>query len=76
MHVVGNRGDIRAILQDLGEWTQGFVRFDRGVTTSDVTLNDEHEQLLEDTLKQLHSRGNTLMPRLPHIIESSLIVSR
>lgn len=76
VHIAGNRGDVRAILQDLSEWTQGFARFDRGMTTSEVTLNDEHEQLLETTLQRMHSRGTILMPRPPRIIDSSLILSR
>jgi len=30
------------------------LAFDRGVTTRETTLNDEHEQLFEDVLLHLH----------------------
>ena len=54
VHIAGNRGDARAILSELQQWNQGFVRFDRGVTTKEVTLNDEHEKFLEEALNIIH----------------------
>jgi hypothetical protein len=75
VHVVGNRGDYRAILSELQAWTRGVIRFERGVTTVDVTLNEEHEQLLTDTLMYLQSRGVVMVPATPQIVESHVVVS-
>jgi hypothetical protein len=75
VHVVGNRGDCRAILSEMQAWTRGVIRFDRGVTTVEVTLNEEHEQLLTDTLLYLQSRGVVMVPTTPQIVESHVIVS-
>lgn len=76
VHIVGNRGDARAILIELQEWTRAFVRFDRGVVTGEVTLNEEHERLLEETLMHLHKRGLVSMPRMPRVVDSSLVASQ
>ncbi len=65
MHHVSNRSDIRSTLIDLQEWMRGFARFDRGVTTNEVTLNDEHERLLEQALLYMCQRGVVMMPRAP-----------
>ena len=75
VHIVGNRGDFRSILTELQAWTRGVVRFDRGITTVDVTLNEEHEQLLTDALTYLQRRGIVLTPIAPRIIEGDVIVS-
>lgn len=75
VHVVGNRGDCRAILSELQAWTRGVIRFERGVTTIEVTLNEEHEQLLSDTLMYLQSRGVVMVPATPLIVESHVVVS-
>src|SRR5262245_11371969 len=52
-HAAGNRGDVQTILADIREWRQGVIRFDRGIITSEVTLNNEHEQLFLETLLHL-----------------------
>jgi hypothetical protein len=76
VHGVGNRGDFRAVLHELQAWTRGVVRFERGVTTVDVTLNEEHERMLVDTLMFLQSRGVVMVPpTVPRVIESNVIVS-
>lgn len=75
VHIVGNRGDARAILLELQEWTRAFVRFDRHVTSDAVTLNDEFEHILEDVLMYLHRQGLVVMPRMPHVIDSDLVAT-
>jgi hypothetical protein len=75
VHVVGNRGNVHIILSELQEWTQGIVRFERGVATSDVTLNDEHERLLDEALMRLNRRGVLKLPQLSRVIDSKLIAS-
>jgi hypothetical protein len=78
VHVVGNRGDERSILSELQNWRRGFVRFDRGVTTREITLNDEHEQLFEDVLLQLHMHGVVVVSpktELPRVIDGQLIAA-
>lgn len=75
VHIAGNRGDAHAILSELQEWTQGFIRFDRGVTTSEVTLNDMHERVLEQVLMNLQRNGVVHAPALPRVIEGDLISS-
>lgn len=77
VHIAGNRGDARAILSELQQWNQGVIRFDRGVTTKEATLNDEHEKFLEQALKTLYNRGVIVaLAFRPRVIESSLIASQ
>jgi hypothetical protein len=76
VHMIGNRGDVRMILADLRHWTQAVIRFDRGVTTSDATLNDEHERLLDETLTYLYQRGLLVLPGPPPVIDGNLVASR
>ncbi len=76
VHIVGNRGDVRQILTELQMWRQGFVRFDRGVTIRETTLNDEHEQLFEDVLSHLHQYGAVIASpktELPRVIEGNIV---
>jgi hypothetical protein len=76
VHIAGNRGDARAILSELQQWNQGVIRFDRGVTTKEATLNDEHEKFLEQALKTLYNRGVIVaLAFRPRVVESSLIAS-
>lgn len=75
VHVVGNRGDARAILLELRAWTRAFVRFDRNVSTDGASLGEEYEQVLEDVLVHLHQQGLIVMPRGPRVIESDLIIT-
>lgn len=74
-HIAGNRGNARAILNDLQDWTQGFVRFERGVTTQNAVWHNEYEQLFSDALVLLQQRG--IVPALPapRIVESKLVSS-
>ena len=73
VHIAGNRGDARAILNELQEWTQGAIRFDRGITTADVTLNDEYGHILEGVLMNLQRSGVVTVPILPRVIESGMV---
>ncbi len=58
VHVVGNRGDVRAILLELRLWTQGSVRLDRGtLTETGNNVNGEYERLLDEVLLFLGQRG-------------------
>ncbi|HZO72287.1 MAG TPA: hypothetical protein VFB60_08795 [Ktedonobacteraceae bacterium] len=75
VHIAGNRGDARAILSELQEWTHGFIRFDRGVTTSEVTLNEMYERILEQVLMNLQRNGVVHSPALPRVIEGDLVAS-
>lgn len=75
-HMVGNRGDARIILMELREWQHGFVRFDRGVSTLDVTLDEEHDDLLSETLSVLQQCGRVKMSYVPaRVVESDLVVT-
>lgn len=73
VHIAGNKGDARAILSELQEWTQGFIRFDRGVITDEVTLNDMHERILEQVLMNLQRNGVVQAPTLPRVVEGELV---
>lgn len=74
VQIIGNRGDNRAILQELKEWTYASVRFDRGVTPHVVELGEAYEQLVDDVLLTLHKRGLVAIPtpENTHIIEGQL----
>lgn len=74
-HIVGNRGDVHAILTDLQEWRRASVRFDRGVTTTDQTLNEEHQRLLDEVILSLQRRGVVAVPHMPKVIDSNLIAA-
>jgi hypothetical protein len=75
VHVAGNRGDVQSILDELQHWTEGVVRFERGVTTQEVTLSDMHEQLFSDALASLQQRKVVFTPSAPRVIESRLAAS-
>lgn len=62
VHVVGNRGDARAVLLEIREWTRALVRFERNADASSVTLSDEHELLLQEVLTDLNTRGFVALP--------------
>jgi hypothetical protein len=74
VHVVGNKGDTHTILAELEEWTSGVTRFQRGATVDVVTTTQEHESLLEQVLLHLQSSGIVLLPPLPRVIDSEVIV--
>jgi hypothetical protein len=76
IHIVINRGNIRTFLAELEGWTQCLLRFERGATTNDVTLNDEHEQMLDEMLMKLCQRGVVAVPQLPRVIDSKLVAAR
>ncbi len=72
VHIVGNRGDNRAILLELKEWTYASARFDRGVIPHMSELGEAYEQLVDEVLWTLHKRGLVSMPERTHIIEGQL----
>lgn len=71
--VVGNRGEARAILSELREWTNAFIHFDRGITMEDELLSSEYEQILDEVLVHLHHRGFVVLPQVPKIIDSNIV---
>ena len=89
VHVVGNRGDTRAILLELKEWPRGSVRFDRGDTTTMPITSIEYEQVLDEVLFHLQRRGIIAVPpeqqasptqaypitEPQHVIESNLVAT-
>lgn len=79
IHVVGHRGDARAILSELQGWRRAIVRFERGVAAAEITLSDEYEQLLLDVLANLQQRGLVIVPQQApvsaRVIESNLIAA-
>ncbi len=72
VQIVGNRGDDRGILLELREWTRGVGRFDRGIPPSMVEMGDIYEQLLDDVLLALRTRGLVAANEGPRIIEGRL----
>lgn len=62
VHIVGNRGDARAILLELRAWTRAFVRFDLDMPVEMVTLDATYERLLEDVLTHLKAAGIVVFP--------------
>ena len=75
VHIIGNRGDAREILLELREWTQGSVRFDRSSNTTIVSLNAEHELLLQQVIDYLHQRGLVNLPEESDVVEQNVIES-
>ncbi len=65
VHLVGNRGDARATLNDLRGWTRAIVRFEPGVPIGNECVSSEHEQPFEALLIQLQRRGVVMVPRPP-----------
>lgn len=76
VHIVVNRGDIRTFLAELERWRRALLRFERGATTNDVTLNDEHERLLDETLMKMCQSGVVAVPQLPRVVDSKLVEAR
>ncbi|QBD78379.1 DUF4388 domain-containing protein [Ktedonosporobacter rubrisoli] len=73
IHIVGNHGDGRSLLQGLKTWTRGTVRFEGSVTPNEATIGAEHEQLFEEVLAYLQAHGIVTKPVPARVIESSLI---
>ena len=67
VHIVGNRGDARAILLDLKNWKHASVRFERSKFVAETSLNEEHEELLGDVLAHLYRRGLVAAPQHPQV---------
>jgi hypothetical protein len=63
VQIVGNRGDARTILLDLKNWKNASVRFERSKFIAEVSLNREHEELLEDVLAYLYRQGLIMAPQ-------------
>ena len=63
IQVVGNRGDARAILLDLKNWKNASVRFERSKFIVEVSLNGDHEELLDDVLAYLYRQGLIMAPQ-------------
>ena len=82
VHIVGNRGDMREILMELQEWSNGSLRFDRGTGTDIVTTGHEYERILDEVLQRLGMRGVVVMPMMQdmpetkRVIESELIAKQ
>ena len=76
IHCASNRGNIQPLLSELGTWKRALVRFERGVTTNEVTLNEGHEHLLDETLMKLCQEGVVAIPQLPRVIDSQLVAAR
>ena len=75
VQIVGNRGNDREILLELGEWTRCVGRFDRGTPPSMVEMGDVYECLLDDILLHLRKRGLVGTTEGPRIIEGGLIAT-
>lgn len=65
VHMVGNRGDARATLDDLRGWTRAIVRFERGIPIGNECVSNEYEQPFEALLIQLQRRGVVMVPQPP-----------
>lgn len=72
VQIVGNRGDNRAILLELKEWTYAAARFDRVVAPNTAELGEVYEQLLNEVLLALRKRGLVSMAERPLVIEGEL----
>lgn len=81
VHIVGTRGDALATLDDMRGWSQATVRFERGIIAIDATIggSSEYEQLLNDVVAQLQTRGVIDQPQPAprsrfRVVESHLII--
>ncbi len=72
VQIVGNRGDNRAILLELREWTHASARFDRVVVPNVPELGELYERLLDEVVLALHKRGLVSMTESPRVIEGGL----
>ncbi len=78
VHIVGSRGNAQTTLLDVQEWRKATLRFDRGVTTPEVTVNEEYEQLLDSIILNMQQRGVVRaqpVPPMPRVVESRLAAS-
>jgi len=75
VHIVGNRGDANATLADLPTWTRATVRFERGISVTSESINDEQEQLFDHVLLQLQIQGTVTAPTTPRVVEGGLVAS-
>ncbi len=72
--IVGNRGNAHLTLNELREWRHAYIHFDRGITTDDEIIGSEYEQFLDEVLVHLHQQGLVMLPQVPKIIDSHIVV--
>lgn len=75
IHMVGNRGDMQATLDDLRNWAEGTARFERSGPINTESLKDVDEQLFDDVLVHLQRRGVIARIEIPRVIEGQVFVN-
>jgi hypothetical protein len=76
VHIISNRGNAAATLNDLQKWTRATVRFVRGTPPNDRTVSDEQEQTLDTLIVDWQRRGIVGIPRVPRVVDGGVVASR
>ncbi len=74
-HIVGNRGEVLATLNDLKTWSQGTVRFERGGAQVAESLSEEQVQQFDDLLAYWQRRGVLASNKVPTVIEAEAFLA-
>lgn len=75
IHIIGNKGDANATLNDLSLWNRATARFERGVSQTGDTITEEQEHNFDTLLLLLQKRGIVAAPRMPRVVEGGVVVT-
>ena len=73
IHIISNRGDANATLQDVLTWTRATVRFVRGMPPTGGAITEEQQHNFDNFIQLLQRRGITATPPSPRIVEGAVV---
>jgi hypothetical protein len=73
VHIISNRGDANATLNDVPTWTRATVRFVRGMPPTSGTITEEQEHNFDTFIQTLQRRAIAATPRSPRIVEGEVV---
>src|SRR5579864_926015 len=76
VHIISNRGNATATLNDLQQWTRATVRFVRGTPPSARTISKEQEHAFDTLIVDWQRRGIVATPRTPRVVDGGVVTSR
>jgi hypothetical protein len=76
VHILSNRGNAAATLNDMQSWTRATVRFVRGTPPNDRTVSAEQSQTFDALILDWQRRGIVEVPKVPRVVDGGVITSR
>ncbi len=73
VHIISNRGDANATLNNVLTWTRATVRFVRGMPPTGGAITEAQEHNFDTFIQLLQRRGIAATPRPPRIVEGGVV---